>query len=239
MSDDSLPTPAVETELAAALGDLAIRMQQQPDSDALLAVILAAAIKLLPGISWAGIAHVRGDTVLAQLPSDDVSRALNELQDELGEGPALTALSERQTIAVPDLSAEARWPRFVEGATARGVHCLMVFRLFVTNEVLGTMTIYGPTPNLFTEESIVVGEILAQHAAVALAGSAAQEQLQEAIVTRDVIGQAKGILMARDRINGLQAFAALVKASQDTNVKLARVARFVVDQFESQLPGAD
>ena len=181
---------------------------------------------------------MRGKTVLAQVPTDDVARTLNELQNELGEGPTFTALTDRATVVVNDLGAELRWPRFVQAATSHGVRCLMVFRLFVEREVLGVLTIYGPTPNMFSEESVAVGEIFAQHAAVALAGAAAQEQMQAAIASRDVIGQAKGILMARDKITGLQAFATLVKASQEVNLKLTAVARFVVDQFEQQLPGS-
>lgn len=226
------------TDLAAALGDFAIQMQAQPNSADVLAVILDAAKRVLPGISWAGVAHVRGKTVLAQVPSDDVSRTLNELQSELGEGPAVTALTERETLVVADLGAEARWSKFTIAATNLGVRCLMVFRLFVEREVLGVLTIYGPTPNMFTAEEVAVGEILAQHAAVALAGAAAQEQLKAAVASRDLIGQAKGILMARDKINGLHAFATMAKASQETNIKLAEVARFVVEQFEANLaPG--
>jgi len=223
------------TKLAAALGDLALHMQARADSADLLTTIVNAGVDLLPGISWAGVAHVRGKTVLAQVPSDDVARTMNELQNELGEGPTLAALNERATVVVSDLGAESRWPRFAKAAMAHGVQCLMVFRLFVEREVLGVLTIYGPTPNMFSDESVVVGEIFAQHAAVALAGAAAQEQMQAAIASRDVIGQAKGILMSRDKITGLQAFATLVKASQEVNLKLTAVARFVVEQFEQQL----
>jgi GAF domain-containing protein len=236
--DRATPPSDHPTELAATLGDLAIQMQAQADSAAVLPVILDAAVQLLPGISWAGVAHVRGKNVLAQLPTDEVARRLNELQNDIGEGPALTALAQRDTITAADLSTESRWPGFVDAAIKLGVHCLMVFRLFVQREVLGVLTIYGPTPNMFTDESIAVGEILAQHAAVGLAGAVAQEQLQAAVANRDLIGQAKGILMAREQISGLQAFALLAKASQDTNLKLNRVAQFVVEEFEQRLPGS-
>jgi GAF domain-containing protein len=229
---------ASSVDLAAALGDLAIEMQAQSGSAAILPVILDAAVKLLPGISWAGVAHVRGKSVLAQLPTDDVARTLNDLQNDLGDGPAVSALAGRDTIIAADLGAETRWPGFAEVAVKHGVQCLMVFRLFIRQEVLGVLTIYGPTPNLFTDESVVVGELLAQHAAVALAGAAAQEQLQAAVASRDVIGQAKGILMARDQVSGLRAFALMIKASQETNIKLFKVAEFVVDEFERQLPEA-
>ncbi|WIM87902.1 GAF and ANTAR domain-containing protein [Candidatus Mycobacterium wuenschmannii] len=232
-----LASPQDATGLAVALGNLAVQMQAQTDSTDLLTTIVDAGVKLLPGISWAGVAHVRGKNVLAQVPSDDVAQKLNELQDELGEGPALSALADRENLVIADLSAEERWPRFVKAATDLGVQCLMVFRLFVEREVLGVLTIYGPAPNMFSDESVVVGEIFAQHAAVALAGAAAQDQMQAAIASRDVIGQAKGILMARDKITGLQAFATMVKASQEVNLKVSAVAQFVVEQFEKQLAG--
>jgi GAF domain-containing protein len=228
------------TGLAALLADLAVQMHAQPDPDNVLPVILDGAVKLLPGISWAGVAHVRGTSVVAQLPTDEVARRLNDLQNEVGDGPAISALNEDANVVVAaDLSAESRWSGFVDVATKLGVQCLMVFRLFVQREVLGVLTIYGPTPNMFTSESIAIGEVLAQHAAVALAAAATQEQLHAALASRDTIGQAKGILMARDGISGLQAFAMLVKASQETNLKLTRVAQFVVDEHEQRLPPAN
>lgn len=241
MSNDSLPRDrsdvgGVRTDLAAALGDLALTMQAQPDSTELLGTIVNAAVQLLAGISWAGVAHVRGQTVLAQVPSDDVARSLHECESTVGEGPALSALGERRTIVVDDLQVDSRWPLFSRAAKELGVQCVMVFRLYVERETLGVLTIYGPAPNYFTEEQVAVGEILAQHAAVALAGAAAREQMNAAIASRDLIGQAKGILMVRDGLSGLQAFTALAKASQDTNVKLVDVARFVVDEFERRLP---
>ncbi|WP_292975692.1 GAF and ANTAR domain-containing protein [Mycobacterium sp.] len=235
-SDRMMPSPQDRIGLATALGNLAIQMQAQDGSVDVLNTVIDAAVKLLPGISWAGVAHVRGKTVLAQVPSDDVSRSLNELQNELAEGPAIAALSGLETLVVPDLTRESRWPRFVEAATGLGVRCLMVFRLFVESEVLGVLTIYGPLPDMFDDEAIMVGEVLAQHAAVALAGAAAQEQLHAAIASRDTIGQAKGILMVRDQISGMKAFSIMVKASQETNIKLAEVAKFVVEEFENKLP---
>ncbi|MCV7420688.1 GAF and ANTAR domain-containing protein [Mycobacterium yunnanensis] len=207
-------------------------MQAQTTDVELLKPIVAAATILLPGVSWAALAVSRHERVVAQHPTDDIAQDLADVQAILGEGPAITALAEHTSIVVPDLGTETRWPRFTTAATARGVHCLMAFRLFVHDRVLGALTMYGPTPNTFTEESVLIGEILAQHVSVALAGSAAESRMRTAIDTRDIIGQAKGILMQRDSLTGLQAFALLTRASQHTNVKLVDVARFLVQETE-------
>lgn len=219
--------------IAAALGDLAVDMAAESDSEALLTTVVGAAVKLLPGISWAGISIVRGRSILSKAPTDDVARTLAEFQAELGEGPILSALDEGHTIVVADLADEPRWPRFVQAATNMGVRCTMSFRLFARDEALGVLTLYGPHPDLFNDEVVAIGEIFAQHAAVALAGAAVEEQMQRAIASRDVIGQAKGILMQRDKLTGLQAFTLLTKASQETNVKLVDVARFLVAELET------
>ena len=58
--------------------------------------------------------------------------------------------------------------------------------------------------------------------------------MQSALASRDIIGQAKGILTHRDNLTGLQAFAALTRASQETNVKLVTVARWLVNEHESK-----
>lgn len=223
------------TAIAALLGDLALQMQSESDSQALLKIIVGAGVHVMPGISWAGIALVRGKTVTSAAPSDHVARELDRLQSDLGEGPAISALSDERTVAIPDLLGETRWPRFVAAATARGVRCMLSFRLFVRRGALGTLNLYGPEPNMYTEESLAMGEILAQHAAIAMAGAAAEDGARAALASRDLIGQAKGILMHRDRLTGLQAFALLSRASQDANVKLVDVARLVVTEFEKRL----
>ncbi|MEE6177813.1 GAF and ANTAR domain-containing protein [Mycobacterium sp. 050134] len=223
------------TALAALLGDLALRMQAEADSDGLLRIVVNSGVHVMPGISWAGISLVRGKAVTSEAPSDDVARTLDRLQSELGQGPALSSLADERTIAIPDLRNETRWPRFVAAATAHGVRCMLSFRLFVIRGALGTLNLYGPEPNLYTEESLAVGEILARHAAIAMAGAAAEEGARAAIESRDLIGQAKGILMHRDNLSGLQAFALLTRASQQANIKLADVARLVVTEFEKRL----
>lgn len=223
--------------LAEVLGDLAIEMQAQRDRDALLQNIAEAAVHIVPGTSWAGVSRVEGRRVAPAVPTDEVAAELDRLQTELGEGPSVSALREHQTVFIKDLTEETRWPKFVPAAIRLGVHCVLAYRLFTKGGSYGALSLYGATPGVLDDDSLAVGEILAQHAAVAMAGAAAEANFHTAVSSRDVIGQAKGILMQRDRLTGLQAFAVLTRASQATNVKLANVARWLVTEHESNLEG--
>ncbi len=75
----------------------------------------------------------------------------------------------------------------------------------------------------------MIGSILAAHAAAAILASRESHQLQAALLSRDLIGQAKGILMERFSIDAVGAFEMLRKLSQQMNVRLAEIAQRVVD----------
>jgi hypothetical protein len=57
------------------------------------------------------------------MPSDAIAAELDQLQTELNEGPALSALRERRTVFIKNMSEETRWPNFFAAATPLGVHC--------------------------------------------------------------------------------------------------------------------
>jgi putative methionine-R-sulfoxide reductase with GAF domain len=187
----------------------------------------------VPGARWVGISLIEGRKVVAKAPTDPIAAKLDELQNELGDGPCLTALREHQTVHIEDMSTETRWPEFSRQAIALGAYSMLSFQLFVESETLGAMNLYGARAGCFTEESVEVGAVVAQHAAVAMFGAAAVNQFKSALASRDVIGQAKGILMERNNLTGEQAFAMLTRASADTNIKLVDVARWLVAERES------
>ena len=91
------------------------------------------------------------------------------------------------------------------------------------------MTLYSRQPDAFDCEAEAVGAVLAAHAGVALATAREREHLQEALHSRDVIGQAKGILMIREGVDEDGAFDILRRASQRMNLKLREIAQQVVD----------
>jgi GAF domain-containing protein len=221
--------------LAEVFGDLAVEMQAQKGSTDTLQSIVEAAPKVVPGARWAGISLVQGTKIVSEVPTSRSVAELDQLQSDLNQGPCLTALRDYHTVHIDDMRTETRWPDFGREAQQRGMRSMLSFQLFVRSENLGALNLYSDEPGAFSEDSFLIGEILAQHAAVAMIGAAAETQFENALATRDVIGQAKGMLMQRDNLTGLQAFSLLTRASQQTNVKLVDVARWLVNEHESKL----
>jgi GAF domain-containing protein len=221
--------------LAEVFGDLAVEMQAQKGSTDTLQSIVEAAPKVVPGARWAGISLVQGTKIVSEVPTSRSVAELDQLQSDLNQGPCLTALREYHTVHIDDMRTETRWPDFGREALQRGTRSMLSFQLFVRSENLGALNLYSDEPGAFSEDSFLIGEILAQHAAVAMIGAAAETQFENALATRDVIGQAKGMLMQRDNLTGLQAFSLLTRASQQTNIKLSDVARWLVNEHESKL----
>jgi hypothetical protein len=130
------------------------------------------------------------------------------------------------------MGKEARWPKFAKLAYAAGARSMLSFQLFVEGDNLGALNLYGDDVNIFDEESEQVGLLVAAHAAVAFSGAQEISQLNQALGTRDLIGQAKGILMERFKISPQQAFHILTRASSETNIKLRDVADHLASSGE-------
>ena len=110
---------------------------------------------------------------------------------------------------------------------------MVCFQLFVTgNATLGSLDLLATEPNVFTDESEHIGLMFASHAAIALADAQKLQGVTTALINRDVIGQAKGILMERYKMSADQAFAFLTRQSQTANRKLADVTRALVGSLD-------
>jgi GAF domain-containing protein len=233
MGDEETPGGA----LVRLFGGLAMDMQEANPGEATLQVIVAAAVKMIPGVRWAGISTIQGRDVIPMVPTSDTVAELDAAQSAANDGPCLTALRDHERVHIEDMATDGRWPAFASAALQRGVHSLLSFQLFVFGENLGALNLYADEPHSFDRESILIGDVLAQHASVAMAGAAAEMQFDEALSSRDLIGQAKGILMHRASVDAQQAFTMLQEVSQATNTKLAKIAELVVaDHVEALKP---
>jgi GAF domain-containing protein len=191
----------------------------------MLAGIVHAALELVPHAADASISLVLGQRkIVSRAASSDLPRRVDALQSETGQGPCLDASYTERLVKVPDLSTESRWPAFSRPAFELGARSMLSFQLFVDGEHLGALNLFGRDVGVFNPESERIGALVAAHAAVALAGRQQLSQLTEALDTRDLIGQAKGILMERFKITAQQAFLLLSRASSELNIKLRDVA---------------
>lgn len=229
----------VSSLMATQLSELARELQQENDLDAVLAGIVQAALELIPGTAHASISLVTGrKKVNSEVASGELPRQVDALQNSTGQGPCLDAAYQERVVRVPDLSRETRWPVFSRGAMELGARSMLSFQLFVEGDRLGALNLYGDGPDAFDDESEQTGSLVAAHAAVAFADSQKISQLGEALASRELIGQAEGILMERYKITAQQAFILLSRASSRSHIKLRDVAEHLANSGEVITPGA-
>ena len=237
-SGDGSGTPGAAGNLGEIMGQVARSLREKHhDVEATLQAITAAAVGAIPGAEHCTVTYVTGRRLVEpRAATGELPRQLDEFQDRVQEGPGLDAVWDQKTVRIEDMRTESRWPRFTAEATRLGVLSAVSFQLFVTGGNLGALDVYACTPHAFGEESEDVGLDFAAHAAVALAGARDQQELLKAVTSRDLIGQAKGILMERYRLTADQAFDTLARVSQQTNRKLVDIATELAQT--GALPGA-
>lgn len=223
----------VADAIAQELSDLARDLQGKSDTEHILDDIVQAAIRLIPHAAEASISLVMARrTVEAHAASSDLPRDVDAVQTETRQGPCIDAAFRETLVRVPDMSKESRWPKFAARAWDLGARSMLSFQLFVEDDNLGALNVYGSDVNVFDEDSEQIGLLVASHAAVAFSDARQIEQLNSALVNRDLIGQAKGILMERHKISAQQAFTLISTTSANTNTKLIDVVRHLTRSGE-------
>jgi GAF domain-containing protein len=227
--------PSAGPDLEAVAG-IARQLAAAADLDDLLQRIVDLGEHHIDRCDGVSLMLIRGRSQISSPAfSSRVAYASDQAQYETDEGPCLEAIREHETIVIDDLESEVRWPAYRDAALRLGVRSMMSFRLFVLEDTMGALDFYSSRPHAFDGASRLLGEVFASHAAVALKAAIAESGLHTALRTRDVIGQAKGILMERERIGPDAAFDRLRTASQRQNRPLRELALELAQTGE--LPG--
>lgn len=217
-------------ELAERMAELARSFAAPHSVKEVLAGVTDTAVELIPGADTAGVLLVsNGGRFESLFGTSDLVYKLDEVQTKYNEGPCVDAANDELMLRTDDFAAEHRWPNFSRALCEVGVHSCLSFKLYAGDKTAGALNVFGLQPNVFTAESEAVGSVLAAHAAAAILASQQGEQLRSAINSRDVIGQAKGIIMERYHVDAMRAFDMLRQLSQEMNVRLFEVAQRVVD----------
>ncbi len=200
--------------------------------------IVALAAETIDGCDAAGVFLAREGAVATAAASSSLSDTLDRLQIEAHEGPCIDASARGSTFYAHDLAADKRWPTFGPEAAALGVRSVLSYSLSV--ERLSALNLYAHLPSAFGATDRAQGQLFATLARLALelaeeraADGQRLANLTDALRTRELIGQAQGILMERERITADLAFDVLRRASQRLNVKLRSVAERLVETGES------
>jgi transcriptional regulator with GAF, ATPase, and Fis domain len=223
-------------ELMHVMDQTAAALRYPIDLEETLAIITASAIEAVPEIDHASISITGKDGLIQTLaPTDLVAVRADELQYELGEGPCLEAVLDEPVVQADDISSDLRWPQYgPRVAKQLGIGSQLAFQFRADPHVRGGFNLYSEQPHQITMETRQLAALFANMAAVALGWTRQEETLNEALVTRNLIGQAVGIVVERYKLDSDRAFSFLVRMSQSSNVKLRDVAAGIVADANSK-----
>jgi GAF domain-containing protein len=214
------------------IAELVQELHSRPDTDSetVIAELAEHAAVEVPGARYAGITVSRNAKHIDTPAATHIYPVLlDKIQQRHRQGPCLTAAWEEKTIHVADLEADDRFPLYRADALAETpIRSIMAFQLFIAGETMGALNVYAEQANSFDDESRNIGLVFAAHSSVAWNSARREQQFKRALASRDVIGQAKGMIMERYGVDAVRAFELLRKLSQDSNVPLIEIANELV-----------
>jgi GAF domain-containing protein len=204
--------------------------------------VLELACAALPGGQEGGITLLEREGPRTAVASSDEALRIDGFQyDSKTGGPCLSAYRQQQVFRIDSTADEPRWPDFSRSAAAEGIRSTLSLPLVVGGDGLGALNIYSRKEKGFSEADVALASTFAAYASVALANARMYwrtqrlaDQLEEALTTRGVIEQAKGIIIARQGCTADEAFQMLVRLSQRGHKKLHDVAAELVQRAKEQ-----
>ena len=196
----------------------------------------------IPGAEMTGLTllgrDARPTTAVCTHPA---TAAVDQIQYDRGDGPCLAAYREMRVVSVRSMTADGRWPAVTAIAAERGLHSSLSAPLIVGEAGIGALNFYSRTEHAFDDADEDTALTFALHAAIVLANAQAywsayelSQQLQQALVGRAGIEQAKGVIIGQSGLSPDEAFDLLRRASQRENRKLREIAEEIVKRAQQR-----
>ncbi|GGT65935.1 GAF and ANTAR domain-containing protein [Streptomyces coeruleorubidus] len=211
--------------------------------DTLLRDLTDRAVQEVPGAAACSITVSRGGRLLTLAGSDGLPSGLDQRQYENGSGPCVDAAETGAEQYAPDLAAESRWPAYTRYALSAGVHCVLAVPIAVEGETGAAINLYGVRAGTLDQGRDAARAFAARAGDVINVALRIERRRQSvadvrtALLSRSVIDQAIGILMAQERINARDALERLRRASQHRNVKLRDLCGQLVAKVSAPASG--
>jgi GAF domain-containing protein len=230
-----------------AFAEIARYLYEADNFEDVLTRVVETAVSAVSDCDMASITVREGAETFRTIASThSAALAVDQAQYEAREGPCLDAV-DTAVVHAPSFP-DPRWPGLAGRPAESGVETIVSYRLTASGRVAeasvaGSLNAYAGTPRAFSDEAQEIGLILAAHASVGIQAARDRQafeqlgrQLHEALSSRDVIGQAKGILMERLQITPEDAFDTLRRSSQRLNIKLREIAERLAESGEFDDP---
>jgi len=225
-----------ETLLARTLVELADTLVADFDVVDLLTRLADSCVDVLD-VRAAGLMLAAPDGALRVMASSsEAMRVLELFEVQAQEGPCLDCYRSGQPVIEADLATHAsRWPRFVPEALAAGFRSVHALPMRLRGTIIGALNLFHIDPHAMGPADVGAAQALADVATIAIlqhrAASEAQlltEQLNNALNSRIVIEQAKGMVAERLGVNMADAFHRLRHHARNHNERLADIAARVI-----------
>jgi GAF domain-containing protein len=223
---------------ATAFTEVARRLFLADSLEDTLVRAVGLCVVTIEACEFAGALLFDDGVITARAGTDPIVEELDALQVLTGESPCLDAIAGKLTFYADEIGTDDRWPTFGPAAASLGVRSFLALPM-AANGTTGTVNLCARYPQAFGVIDRARGLLLASMAGFACSTALSHEaeerraeNLHAALGTRELIGQAQGILIERERITADQAFHVLRQASQHLNVKLREVAQDLVDTGE-------
>ncbi|APT12401.1 GAF and ANTAR domain-containing protein [Mycobacterium avium] len=220
------------TTIVAQLVELVTSLEREnSDTAAGLHELIDNGVHHVTGSQYAGITLAeKSKSVNSVAATHRYPMVLDAIQNKYGEGPCLAAAWEHHVMHIADLAAEQRWQRYRRHALEQTpIRSILSFELFVDRTSMAALNFYADAPHAFTEESVELGTVYATHIALAWSMMRRQDQFRSALASRDIIGQAKGVIMERFDLDAVEAFELLTRLSQQSNTRVVDIAAALID----------
>lgn len=233
MREGSGPRSHPSTTLVDAFTEMAGRLHSSEDFDDTFRRIGSTARDVLTGCESASITILERAGPVSRGITDSLAERGDIIQYEEDEGPCLDAAMRQRAVYTPDMLHARHWPTSSRRlADELGVRSMLSCRLALDafpHQTLGGINMYARQIDAFSDEDQLLAILLASLGAVVIDAARQQANLRAAIESRQVIGEAIGILRAQGDVSSDQAFRMLSQASQRMNVKLRDLARQIAD----------
>jgi len=192
-------------------------------------------IEALPQVDHVGITLLVEGKLKTSVFTHPEVREIDQAQYRTGEGPCVQAYHSGATFIIDSTREPGRWQEFRDSAARHGVLSTMSLPLITHGGPIGALNMYSESERAFSADDREVGELFTTQAAFLLANAQAywdartlSENLEQAMLSRASIEQAKGIIMNSVGCGPDEAIQILIRQSQDQNVKLRELAAELV-----------
>jgi GAF domain-containing protein len=215
-------------------GDLFTLLLAERPLDAVVA-LAELSCRAIPGCSEGSVTRTNGGGAYTAAATSRIADEIDQAQYRSNSGPCLDALREQRIVAVAAMDDDGGYWQFRAAAIERGVHSSISVPVTLNDRPLGALNLYSQDTDGFGHDARDIAARFAALVSAAISDAERRErtqaliqQLEAGLRSRDVIGQAKGIVMLQEQVDEHAAFEILLCASQHRNIKLRDIAHEVI-----------